>query len=326
VAGGPDGYRRLADLRADLAATRARPAEVTPALRALHLAIAFCFVAFGASITLGWSRNGALAQAAVLDHAMLQAQALREVLGTEELAGPLLAELPPDDPLRIAPQEQCRLLDERRSQDGQELETLLGSLGWLEYVAQAVPQFRQRRALADADEPLRIERRPGAAFAVEVVRLRVPEERSLVLESGDLEQVAARARGEVRDAVPEKLWPVIGMVLFALAVVPLVFVASAVVFRGGLSLRLAGLALVRSDGRDALRVQCAWRVVVVWLPVVAVLLPVVWIDLRRLDLLWLCPILQGLAVLLLAVPAVLALRFPRRSLPDWLAGTYVVSR
>jgi hypothetical protein len=326
LAGGPDRYRRLADLRADLAATRARPTEVTPVLRAMYLAIAFCFVGFGASITLGWSRNGALAHALMLDHAMVQAQALQAVLGDDELAAPLVAELPPDDPLRTAPQEQARFLGERRARDGQELEALVASLGWLEYVAQTVPQLRMRRALGGADEPLRVERRPGEPYAVEVTRLRIPEAQPLVLDLGELEQTAARARGEASDAVPEALWPVVGMILVALVVVPLVFVASAVIFRGGLSLRLAGLALVRSGGRDALRVQCAWRVAVVWLPVVAVLVPVLWIDLRRTDLLWLCPILQGLAILLLLVPAALALRFPRRSLPDWLAGTWVVPR
>jgi hypothetical protein len=326
LGGGPDRYRRLADLRADLTATRNRPAEVTPTLRALHLAIAFCFVGLGAALMIGWSRNGALAHALMLDQAMVQGQALREVLDNEDLAGPLLAELPPDDPLRAAPQEQCRRLDERRSQDRQELATLLGSLGWLDYVVQAVPQLRHRRALADADEPLRIERRQGEAYAVEVVRLQSSDEGPLDLTRAELEQAAARARGEVRDAVPDKLWHILRMILFALGLVPLVFITSALVLRGGLSLRLAGLALVRSGGRDALRVQCAWRAAVAWLPVVAVLLPIVWIDLLRPDLLWACPVLQGLAVLVLVVPAALALRFPRRSLPDWLAGIYVVPR
>jgi hypothetical protein len=326
LAGGPNRYRRLNELRADLAATRARPAEVTPALRALHLAIAFCFVGLAASLMLGWSRNGAMAQALALDRAMVEAQAFRQVLDNDELAGPLLADLPPDDPLGSAPQEQGHLLDVRRSRDREELDTLLGSLGWLGYLAEAVPQLRHRRAIGDADEPLRIERWPGEPYAVEVIRLQVPDEKPLVLEAKDLRHTAARARGDVPDEVPEKLWPIVGMAVWALAVGPLLFVVVAAATRGGLSLRLAGLALVRSGGRDALRIQCAWRTLVVWLPVVAALLPIVWIDLRRPDLLWLCPVLQGLAVLVLAVPAALALRFPRRSLPDWLAGTYVVPR
>jgi hypothetical protein len=326
LVGGPDRYRRLAEVRADLAATRDRPAEVTSVLRAFHLALAFCFVALGAILMLGWSRNGALARALLLDRAMLHAQALEEVLRSEELAPPLLADLSPDDPLRAATSEQCRLLDGRRARDRQEQETLLASLGWLEYVAQSTPQLRLRRGLAGADEPLRIERRPGAAYAVEVVRLRVPEEVPVVLDRGELVRIAARARGEAREVVPEGPWPLIGTALLTLAVVPLLLVVSALISRGGLSLRLAGLALVRSGGSDALRLQCAWRVLVVWLPVVAALVPIVGIDFWRLDLLWLCPVLQGLAVLLLAAPAALALRSPRRSLPDWLAGTYVVPR
>jgi len=326
LVGGPNGYQRLAELRADLAADRARPAEVTSVLRAFHLAIAFCFVAVGALMMIAWSRNAAVVQALTLDRAILRAQVLGEILRTKELAQPLLADLPPDDPLRAAPQEQCRLLDECRSQDRQNQEALLASLGWLEYAAQAIPPLRLRRTLGDTDEPLRIERRPGDAYAIEVVRMQLPEEQPLVLERGDLEESAARARGKGRDSMPEKLGPAIGMLLFTLVTVPLLLVATAVIFRGGLSLRLAGLALVRSGGRDALRVQCAWRVVVVWLPVVVLLLPIVWIDLHRVDLVWLCPILQGLALLPLAAQAALALRFPRRSLPDWLAGTSVVPR
>jgi hypothetical protein len=115
-------------------------------------------------------------------------------------------------------------------------------------------------------------------------------------------------------------------ILLSLAIVPLVLALSAFALRGGLSLRLAGLALVSSNGQDASRPRCAWRVLAVWLPITAVLLPIVWIDLRRADLLWACPVLQGLAVLILVGNAVLTLRFPRRSVADWLAGTYVVPR
>jgi hypothetical protein len=323
LAGGPDGYTRPAELRADLAATRTRPPETTTTLRALHLAISFCFVTVGFAMMLAWGRNGAVIRAADLDRAMVRGQALRDVLRDDALAGPLRAELPPDDPLCAAPEEQGSRLDERRARDGQELDALFASLGWVGFVKEAVPQFRLRRTLAGAEEPLEIRRRPGEPYAVEVVRPRVPKDEVVVLKRDDLEQVAARARGEI-DGLPDRLRTGLVVILTLLSLVPLLLVASALVFRGGLSLRLGGLDLVRSDGRDAGRLRCAWRVVVVWVPVVAVLMPIVWIDLRRPDLLWLCPVLQGLAVLLLAVHAALALRFPRRSYPDWLAGTYVV--
>ncbi len=324
--GGPDRYQRLAELRTDLAAIRSRPAETTSILRAFHLAISFCFIGLGACLMMGWSRNGTVVQALLLDQAILQDQALREVLHDEQLAPPLLAELPPDDPLRVATEEQCRLLDERQLQDLNEQEIRMASLGWLGAAQEAFPQLRLRRRLAGADEPLHITRRPGETYTVEVVRLEVSEQTPIVLGRSDLERTAARARGDRGDVIAERLWHALGMIVLTIIFVPVLLVVTGMIFRGGMSLRLADLALVRSGGRDALRLQCAWRVIVVWLPVVALLLPIVWIDLRRVDLLWLCPILQGLALLFLAAHGALALRFPRRSLPDWLAGTWVVPR
>jgi hypothetical protein len=326
LTGGANPYRALDDVRADLARTATRPVEVTPVLRAFHLAISFCFVAVGVFMMLAWSRNGVFVRTLSLDREMLHAQALREVLRSESLSQPLLAGLTPDDPLRTRAEEQCRLLDQVRIRDSEEQLARLASLGWLESVAHMMPPLRLRTELAGADEPLRLTLRPDASYAVEVVRVALPEEGPWVLDAGDLREVASRARSDPPYALPEHLWPALAPILVTLAIVPLLLVVAALCFRGGLSLHLAGLALVRSDGRDALRLQSAWRVLVVWLPFMAALLPIVWIDLRRTDLLWSWPILQGLAVLFLVVNGALALRFPRRSLSDWLAGTYVVPR
>jgi hypothetical protein len=101
---------------------------------------------------------------------------------------------------------------------------------------------------------------------------------------------------------------------------------SAFAFRGGVMLRLAGLALVRRNGRKALRVQCAWRALLVWLPWVLVPLGITWIDVTYPSLSWLCAVLEGWAFLLLGIYAVLALRYPRRCLHDYLAGTHLVPR
>jgi hypothetical protein len=110
----------------------------------------------------------------------------------------------------------------------------------------------------------------------------------------------------------------------------------AALFRGGVTLWAAGLALVRADGRSAGRFRCLSRALVVWLPVAALLLLGMegeqwyW---RAADqgptsrwLLW----LAGAAwwgswgLLLLYVP--LAVIWPRRGAHDWLAGTYLVPR
>ncbi len=318
LSGGSDGYSRPGELRADLAAARARPAESSTLLRAFHMAIAFCFVGVGFSMMLAWDRNGAVVRAHALDRAMLQEQVLRDVLRE--------GQLPADDPLRAESDGLSRLLDESRARDNREFDALFASLGWLTYVEETVPEIRVRRALGGADEPLRITRRPGEPYALAVARPRIPQPEPLVLDRSDLERTAAWARGDAANPLGHKLGPVIGAVVGCVVAVPLLLIGSAFVLRGGLSLWLAGLALVRADGRDAGRLRCGWRAFVVWLPVVLVLLPVVWIDLCRPALLWLCPVLQGLALLLLLTIAALALRFPRRSYPDWLAGTHVVPR
>jgi hypothetical protein len=108
--------------------------------------------------------------------------------------------------------------------------------------------------------------------------------------------------------------------------------------RGGLTFRLAGIALLRSNGRKALRIQCAWRALLVWIPVTALLMLSVWLDsvwladwFRQTSepyawaywLSWLC---WGLALALLPLYVGLALRLPDRSLHDRLAGTYLVPR
>jgi eukaryotic-like serine/threonine-protein kinase len=64
----------------------------------------------------------------------------------------------------------------------------------------------------------------------------------------------------------------------ALLTWPILWVLWAFVARGGFSYRIAGLALVRRDGRPAARWQCARRALLVWLPVTALLIASVWLD------------------------------------------------
>src|SRR5581483_5854053 len=105
-------------------------------------------------------------------------------------------------------------------------------------------------------------------------------------------------------------------------------------WRGGLSDRLLGLALVQSDGRPAARWRCAWRALLVWAPVTGLLIAAMWLEqdywsaenagapapwLARLS--W---VVSWSAWALLAAYAVLAVRSPGRGLHDRLAGTYLV--
>jgi hypothetical protein len=106
--------------------------------------------------------------------------------------------------------------------------------------------------------------------------------------------------------------------------VPIFWVLWAILARGGLSLPLAGLALVRGDGRSASRLACGWRAFLVWAPLTALLagsrhiqetLP------EATGLSW--GLWIGGIVLLLGYIA-LALSIPSQGVHDRLAGTVLV--
>ena len=95
-------------------------------------------------------------------------------------------------------------------------------------------------------------------------------------------------------------------------------------FRGGYAYFRGGIALRRADGRKATRLQCAYRALLVWVPVGGLFalslgvahyfpgLPVLYFGI------WAC------GVALLIAFALLAIRSPTRAPHDRLAGTYLV--
>jgi len=98
---------------------------------------------------------------------------------------------------------------------------------------------------------------------------------------------------------------------------------AAMLFRGGLALRAAGIALVRRDGRPASRLRVFWRALVAWVPFwTALLLLLVVIGHQQAAdnlSLWMC---CGSCCAFIA----LSLAMPRRGLPDRLAGIWPVPR
>jgi uncharacterized RDD family membrane protein YckC len=95
-------------------------------------------------------------------------------------------------------------------------------------------------------------------------------------------------------------------------------------FRGGLSLQMLGLRLVRSDGRPASRFQCAFRTMLVWMPVTLLLLFANFLSVEFREhadyslTVWCCAIAVPVAYVYLS------LINPSRTLHDWLAGTWLV--
>jgi hypothetical protein len=135
---------------------------------------------------------------------------------------------------------------------------------------------------------------------------------------------------EAEGAGPAAIW------LGALVTWPTVWVVWAFLARGGISYRLAGIALVRGDGRPASRLQCAWRAFLVWAPLTGLLVLSFWLEVRYWSLWrpdssprWLFSLASAVwdaALLLLAGFVLLALWRPARTLHDRLSGVYLVPR
>jgi hypothetical protein len=257
---------------------------------------------------------------------LLDAQVLRYVLADEELRQELASHLPGDEATLRQLAADPGPIERRAALDRDQLGAKIHRLGLFSGMYRAVPVVRVREALGDRDEALQIERAPGPSFAFAVKRLDFPDEEWATIYPPNLSYAAGRAAGTRSPDVAfnQERWVAS---VATVAFFPAVWVIWAFLFRGGLSLRLSGLALVRSSGRNALRVQCAWRALLIWAPVLALLVTIVWIDSHDDTApAWLCTTLQGATILLLVAYAALALRFPTRSLHDWLAGTYVVPR
>jgi hypothetical protein len=321
LAGEGAPYGRLAEVQADLVATRARPVAVTPVLRGLQLALASLFLVIGLAHTVLWGRLGPVLIVLHLDQQLLRQEALRFALADEETRQALLPRLGGD----VDPAALSALLERRHAETGQELETWIRRLGVAGWFSQVIPPVLARMACG-ADEPLRCEYLPGEAPAVRVTRLDLSGEEPAVFRLDGLARAAGTIGKPWDDQVPGNARPVLigGAVL--VSIYPALWVAWAFGFRGGLSLRLAGLALVRPGGADARRLQCALRALLVWLPVSVLLWLGFWADVCRPALPVLCDLSQGAALLLLLVYLVLALRSPGRGPHDWLAGTHLVPR
>jgi len=108
------------------------------------------------------------------------------------------------------------------------------------------------------------------------------------------------------------------------AVIPFVWVFWAILTRGGLSYRLAGLALVWEDGGLAGRWACGLRALLAWGPPSALMLGSLYLQYQIPEAVLSSWVLWSAGAVLLAVFGVLAILFPGRGLHDRLSRTVVV--
>jgi uncharacterized RDD family membrane protein YckC len=127
-----------------------------------------------------------------------------------------------------------------------------------------------------------------------------------------------------------------GFTLLCVLPWPILWILTAFVSRGGLTLQLTNLALVRSNGKKALRLQCAWRALLVWAPVTILLVlhglldAWHWVSARPTTPHTAIAVLARLcwyaALALVLLYIVLYIWLPGRRLHDRLSGTYLVPR
>jgi hypothetical protein len=126
-----------------------------------------------------------------------------------------------------------------------------------------------------------------------------------------------RATGPSRTAQMVESWTIV----VTLAVL---WPAWTALWRGGLGLRILGMAMVRADGAPPSRWRLLWREACFWIPIAAVAGLSDLLEGHGIGKAWLKSVTVGAMCLIPVVYGAHALFFPGRFLHDRLAGTALV--
>jgi hypothetical protein len=323
--GCPPPYQDVGALRAELAAARGRPAEVTRPRRAAHLALLAAFLWVGLmSMTVGGCMSSFVPPTVLrtedrlleLTREDLEHGAFREFAVGAVTPGPAarfraLGVL--DGDLRLVDRLERQRAEARREHDAR-----------LEAMS---PPMRAYMLAVEAQSDQQMELMLRAAR----------EQQHRQWPQGYAEFFRRRARSQLADVAVEMRESMTLLTRIMTGVVlawPALWALWAFAVRGGLSFRILGLSLVRADGRPAARWQCAWRALLVWAPVAGLLVASLWLDswywsawyegqspvwVLRLGLLAWWAVWP-----LLAAYVAMALWHPPRAPHDRLAGTYLM--
>ena len=287
----PKGYKALGELHRDLLDTHGHSPEVTPSIRAAQLGIQAATLAPGLVFMFLIAGIVAVVLSWVADlgasQATKAAAALRDPETREKLAAKKLLQPALNNPATAARLDA--LHDINRADADARRAALLAPQRFLR------DRFPEPHEISTGVHSVEDETRDA-----------------LIVWAGDNEPV----RNPMRGLAPQ-FWIAVG-------VIPLAWVLAAVVFRGGLSMALTGVALVRADGRKATRRQCALRAFLVWLPVTGLLMASIWVQVRHPEWAYTHAGLWLLAAALLPVYVVVALKNPARPPQDRIAGTHLV--
>jgi serine/threonine protein kinase len=318
----PDEFLDLAEFQDKLWETRSRPEEVTFRRRLGHLAVQTAFLFFGLCCCMMPAGLGMQIAAVVVHNEgswLIRDRLDDHVRGARRDL--LMSTMSPDLWVRLS----------GAARYGDHVRTEQRAREWLQ------EHQRGRKARGEALSP--ILRHSARQMARE--RDRQEEERKKRSSSinpllgSPLYHESLEAQMQVCE---ERQFPTEAIIAFCAPAViwPALWVVWAFLSRGGFSLYLVGLALVHRDNRPAARWRCAWRALLVWLPVSLlfvismVLEGQFWTTWRQeAPHPWLGVLAQTAwwsAVGLLVVWVILALRSPARAPHDRLAGTFLVPR
>jgi hypothetical protein len=290
-------YETVEQVQADLIAQQGEPTHVTAATRSAHLALLVAVLAPFLLIMLA-ARYFAMERAlGDLSHRVVMADAVLSALDDPTLAQTAAAWVENSPYLRRHTLAEWReRIQHQGQEDRQRWDALRQVVRW-DWLARVVlleaywrPEINQ--APVSSIDPAGFER---------------------VARRADPEQPAA-GRGGLDPEVALGIGPALLCVLWALLT------------RGGLTFRLAGLSLRRGNGRRAGRLQCAWRALLFWAPVVGLLSLSVWVQTEFPGRAVLAFALWCAALGVLIGYMLLAVWSPARGPHDRLAGTYLVPR
>ena len=166
----------------------------------------------------------------------------------------------------------------------------------------ATPTVEQIAALLSSDE---IETKGGMQIRI----------------NGKLVDNADKRLEEFDQLMVETFMPLAFVILFWPFIV---WPAFAFLFRGGVAYVLSGISIVRKSGRRAARWRIALRCLLAWLPFASVLLICLYVQLKWPEAVAVRTGLLIVAMLILPMMLVLAVRNPTRGPHDKLLGTYLV--
>jgi serine/threonine protein kinase len=312
-----DGFDGLGPLRRELADSHSHPPRVTAGLRAGHLTVQGFLLALG---LLVMALSGGLYSFGVA------IQTVGEGRQAESMAALLRT---PDGPARVA--ADARRLKSADSSPGRTptVRTVVDRAERAVAPDQLPRTLAQLDALAARQEQEEVTarrtlNRPERAALNRFERFIARETAAEQGVSPLLLSLLLQRADDPRDRIAQARDWLRPKCVVGILVWPLIWAGFALVFRGGIAWSLAGLTLVRADGRRAGRLRWFARELLVWLPFTLLMLAALWVQVAWPTWVFVRTAVWLAGLLLLPVSVWLALREPARPPQDRVMGTHLV--